>query len=164
MKKIIATTVALLILLTLVSCGAQENKKTSPPTAPEYVFLRDGESIAPGESASAIRRLGQYKSRRAVGSCAGVGEDVLYVYDGFRVTVYGEDGNGGGHIQMIEFTNDTVSTAEGIFVGADVESVVRAYGAEYSEVGEGMRYVGKNCILQFSVRDGTVTSIKYIAL
>ncbi len=164
MKRIIATTVALLILLTLVSCGARENKKTSPPTAHEYVFLRDGESIAAGDSASAIRRLGQYKSRRAVGSCAGVGEDVLYVYDGFRVTVYGEDGNGGGHIQMIEFTNDTVSTAEGIFVGADVESVVRAYGDEYTEMGEGLRYVGENCILQFSVRQGVVTSIKYIAL
>ena len=164
MKKIIVWAVAPLILLALASCGGRDDREIPPPDAPEYVFLRDGESIAPGESASAIRRLGQYKSRRAVGSCAGVGEDVLYVYDGFRVTVYGEDGNGGGHIQMIEFTNDTVSTAEGIFVGADVESVVHAYGAEYSEVGEGMRYVGKNCILQFSVRDGTVTSIKYIAL
>ena len=158
-----AFAVLVLVLVILAAC-AEKNKTDMPTDTARYLFLHDGESIAAGDSASAIRRLGQYKSRRAVGSCAGVGEDVLYVYDGFRVTVYGEDGNGGGHIQMIEFTNDTVSTAEGIFVGADVESVVRAYGAEYSEVGEGMRYVGKNCILQFSVRDGTVTSIKYIAL
>ena len=162
MRKITAFALACLILILLAACA---DKKESPPSdAPRYLFLRDGESIAAGDSATFVSRLGEYRSRRAVGSCAGEGEDVLYVYDGFRITVYGESDDGDGYIQMIEITNDTISTAEGIFIGADVGSVIRAYGAEYTEVGEGLRYTGQNCILQFSVRQGIVTSIKYIAL
>ena len=162
MRKIVAIAIVLIILFALAAC-TDEIEQTPSPVAPKYLFLRDGESIGAGESASCVSRLGEYRSRRAVGSCAGDGQDVLYVYDGFRITVYGENSDGGGYIQMIEITNDTISTAEGIFIGANVESVIRAYGEEYTEVGEGLRYVGENCILQFSVRQGTVTSIKYIA-
>ena len=160
LKNAIIAALALTVLLS--SCRADKGGGDGDTGSKDYVFYSGEVSVAVGDSVEdALRALGEYKSYYTSPSCASEGEDVMYVYDGFRITA--SLCRDKSIIYIIELTNDTVSTPEGISVGDARDEVVSAYGYGYRSVGESLEYRADNCILQFIVRDGRVSSIKYIA-
>ena len=162
-KSIKRTSLALFITLCavssifLISCEQTENDIPA-----DYFFKARGVTVRVGENVdNATSALGEYNSLYLAPSCAVSGVDQMYVYNGFRLTAYPEADK---HIiYIIELTNDTVSTAEGVSVGDTREKVISVYGETYESVGESVRYKGRDCLLQFIIREGKVTSIKYLA-
>ena len=163
-KKNIKAARALLLILCVSSAillGSCEREQGKGENSADYFFEARGVTVRVGDDAdNATTALGEYNSLYLSPSCAVSGVDQMYVYNGFRLTAYPEADK---HvIYIIELTNDTVSTAEGVSVGDTRQKVLSIYGEPYESVGESVRYTGRDCILQFIIREGRVTSIKYL--
>jgi hypothetical protein len=84
----------------------------------------------------------------------------LISYNGFELTLY-PDENGNYKVWSIFFTDDTVSTAEGISLGMSPEEVKAAYGDDYTEAGRQLVYLKGETRLIFIITEEKVTSIEY---
>ena len=156
MKKINTVSLILLILLTLAGCAGQPQSKWRD----EFVFYADGVEIEVGDDVDeVITRLGKPNRIASAPSCAGLGCDELYIYNGFKISAYCEGDE--CEIVAIELTNDTRQTPEGISIGAPESSVIEVYGAGRDFVG-GVEYISDDCRLQFYLSDGRVSGIKYL--
>lgn len=154
MRKINKAGAALLITLALCGCKAGEKAHG------EYVFYSNGIEIEVGDDVDeVIARLGAPNRRAAAESCAGLGCDEVYIYNGFRINAYRE--GDGCEIVSIELTNDTVKTAEGIGIGSDESALRKTYGKGIDFAG-GIEYQGDDCILRFHLSEGRVSGIKYL--
>ena len=68
-------------------------------------------------------------------------------------------------ISVIMLLDDTVTTAEGIYIGNTVEQVKAAYGEPAEETSTLLIYTKGSSRLQFSIdENGTVTEIDYLAV
>ena len=156
MKKINTIGVALLILLTFAGCGGRNKADVRE----EYVFVAGGVEIEIGEDADEIiSRLGEPNRRAVAESCAGLGCDEVYYYNGFKIGVYREGDD--ADIVSIELTNDTVATKEGIKIGSPESSIKKAYGEGRAFPG-GIEYLSDDCTLRFYLSIGRVSAIKYL--
>ncbi len=125
-----------------------------------YFFAADDVSLAVGGDADeAVRLLGEPNSHSSAESCAGGGFDELYIYNGFRLKGYREGET--CLITSIELTNDTVSTAEGVFIGDGADKLEKVYG-EGEAFSGGVFYLAKSCELRFFISEDRVVSIKYV--
>lgn len=159
MKKLIAVClVCLACLFVLTACEEQKSEES-------WCFTTGGVTLEPGKiCAEALTKLSaSCKSQSATDSCANAaGQDVLYVYDGFRLTTYREKENDPNEkLVKIEFTSDAVKTAEGITVGSTADAVKAAYGEPTSDNGSTMTYRRGSTELLFTIRDGKVTGVGY---
>jgi hypothetical protein len=142
--------------LTLASCGELPQTRARE----EYVFYAQGVEIELGEDADEIiSRLGKPNRTASAPSCAGLGIDEVYIYNGFKISAYREGDE--CEIVAIELTNDTRQTSEGISIGAPESSVIEVYGAGRDFVG-GVEYISDDCRLQFYLSGGRVSGIKYL--
>ena len=156
MKKI-TVFVVLALALTIVLCSCMMKKIDE-----HYYFTVNGVEIVPGVRAEdVLGYLGEHRSMQSTPSCAFDGEERIYSYSGFDV--YTEWENGKEVISRIVLTSDAASTERGVRVGDSVDDVVAAYGRNYDKKGENIEYDGERCDLRFIIRDGVVTSIKYLA-
>lgn len=149
------TWLVLCLMLASVGCADKEND------LPSYTFAVGGADISIGDDINSISaRVGEYNSLSRSPSCAGEGTDEMYVYSGYKIFA----GRVGDvcRIVSIELTNDTRRTKEGIRIGDSISAVVGAYGDNYTLMGSRMIYRGKNATLHFLVKDGKVSSIKYL--
>ncbi len=127
-----------------------------------YSFSAVGVTFTVGDDCDEIiNLLGEPNSQNIAPSCADVGSDEMYIYSGFKIFAHRNYGE--STIIAIELTNDTVSTAEGIFIG-DPEEKVRAHYGNGEILSKGMEYRAENCKLRFFIRDGKVVSIKYVEI
>ena len=155
MKKINAIGTALLILLSFSGCQG-----TRTDTREEYVFLAGGVEIEVGEDADeVISRLGEPNRSASAQSCAGLGSDEIYYYNGFKIGAYREGDE--AEIVSIELTNDTVATKEGIKIGSPESSIKEAYGEGIAFSG-GIEYLSDDCTLRFYLSIDRVSAIKYL--
>ena len=155
MNKLYKILLLLSAIFIFVGCGRAE--QISPR---EYKFNSNGVEISVGENADeAISRLVSPNYSSSAPSCAGIGQDEVYIYNGFKISVYreGED----AEITAIEITNDTAATAEGIHIGDIESSLVAAYG-EGRPFDGGVEYFGESCTLRFYIKKGRVSAIKYL--
>ena len=161
MKKWIAALLCLCAMLSFASCRSGDSKDG-------WTFQTGGVTLKIGDKcADALRQLESgCKSKSATGSCANAaGEDVLYTYDGFRLTTYREKENDPNEkLCTVEFLTDAVKTPEGITVGSTVDAVKAAYGTPTSEDGSALTYDKGNTRLRFALRDGKVSGVTYLAL
>ncbi|HIT34703.1 MAG TPA: hypothetical protein IAC31_08800 [Candidatus Faecousia intestinigallinarum] len=180
MKKIIALLLALCLVFALAACGADENKGTAPstnapvstngqqdpsqPTAGEasdgFSFTYNGATIAINAPAAPIlEALGEPKSYTEEASCAFDGLDKTYYFGSFYMNTYpGEDQD---YVFGFWFADDSVSTQEGIYIGATQAEVEEAYGAD-SYNGSNAYIVTKGeTKLTVILTDGLVSSIQY---
>lgn len=156
MKKItsilVFVLVAMLTVTTLVSCGGN--------TSDGYTFKVGSTTLSIGANADVVSKLGNpLSSPHVTAACGGIpGEDIVYTFAGYRVkTTPGKNGN---VICMIELTDDSVKTPEGLTIGSTKEAVTSAMGTGET-VGENLVYKKGNMILQFLIRNGYVTNIQY---
>ena len=146
------------ILVLLIFSGCVTNEEARYPE--EYKFSVSNFSFAVGDDADrVVSMLGKANYFTSAPSCAGVGNDELYVYSGFKLTAHRS--GGGAVISAIELTNDRTSTVEGVCIGDSEEKIVEAYGNGERFSG-GIEFYTDNCRLRFFVREGRVTGIKYL--
>ncbi len=96
-----------------------------------------------------------------VASCAGPGMAKQYTFKGgsFKVELFTDS----DVIAAITICDDTVTTAEGIYIGNTVEQVKAAYGEPVTDTGAAMIYEKGSSELRIFVNDGVVNSIVYFA-
>ncbi len=167
MKKInqwLAVLLAALCLLSLVACKGDEAESSDSEDA--FVFVTDGVRVIPGAKASdALTALASKNpATSSKGSCLGGvdGEDVNYVYAGFRIQTFRlKEGDANEEIRWVTLTDDSVKTEEGIAIGSTVEAVKEAYGEPVETTSSTIIYRSGKTELRFETRDGAVIGIAY---
>ena len=148
---------ALALTLCLASCGGgksngSDNFTFKSPNGTEVTIGARHDDVIP--------KLGNYNSVNITDSCGGFsGKDRIYYYNGFRV--YTTPSAKGDVVNMIELTDDSVSTPQGLTIGSAKDAVVKAMG-QGTAVGDNLSYEKGNTKLVFIFRDGTVTNIQYM--
>ena len=169
MKRIIALTLALLLVFALTACGGNsgigETKPTesTEPTGTTYSFTYGQTKMTMHQDAAAIlAALGVPKSYSESGSCAFDGLDKTYFYGSFYLQTYPM--GDADKIYCIWFVDDSVSTEEGIYIGATQAQVSAAYGDEGYNGSNAYVLKTDNCILTIILENGIVNSIQYLAV
>lgn len=94
-----------------------------------------------------------------VASCAGQGLASQY---SFGSTFFVETDVGSDVIVWIKLFDDTVSTAEGVYIGQTVDDVKAVYGEPSEATDHLMVYTKGSSELRFEIAEGKVTSINYM--
>ena len=174
---------ALLMLLSLTACGAEEESDadlviTRAPeeakdaseaaaeetAAPEekmetpFVFVYEGVELMPGQAFDAAV-LPAADAVSQVPSCALEGTDNAYNYTAFELTAF-DDGNG-EVIYSIYLLDANLATPEGLALGDDEAKIVELYGEDFVREGTSYVYTREGTVLSLIVQDGTVISIEY---
>lgn len=182
MKKLIAILLAMMLVLSLAACGAEEEpnadlvitraaeEDVAAEVQPEaeaeepvvadgvFSFTASGVELIPGEAFDAAA-LGEAASVYTVPSCAIEGTDNVYNYETFEVTAY-DDGTG-EVVYSIYFLDPNLTTTEGLALGDDAAKVVELYGEDFAEEGASYVYTRTNTQLHVIFQNDAVTSIEY---
>ena len=164
MKKIVFT---LILMSLLVGCSkgsnngkTNENNTQSTQVTTGYQFDNQGITISMNDKAAPIvTALGEPMDYFEAPSCAFQGLDKIYYYNGFDLSTY--PGADGDYISAIEFTDDSVSTKEGIFIGKTKDEVIKTYGKDFTEESGSLAYIKGKTKLTFLIENNAVTSINY---
>jgi len=184
MKKCIA---ALIIVLALLcGCGEKAPVETPPaaldpadtkeqPTAPPlpatdisytapqgFLFEAYGQDIyVCAEAAPILGQLPEPKDTFEQGSCAfeGEGMDITYFYPGFELTTYAY--NDKDYVLSVVFTDDSVTTPLGVYIGGTSADIKKAYGADFTQKYAQLIYTSGQGSLIFTLEDDIITGIVY---
>lgn len=163
MKKLVIFTLIACLLLSFAGCqsGTTEEKKPGGyQDANNFAFTYKGTEIklaAPAEPV--IAALGEPMKYTESASCAFDGLDKQYYYGSFYLETY-PDGDK-DFIYGWWFADDSISTPEGIYIGADQASVEKAYGAENFNGTNSFAVKQGNGTLTILLEKGVVSSIQY---
>ena len=163
-SKWLAVLLAALCLISLVAC--KEGKTENSGDDDVFGFVIDGVKVIPGANASGVLTALASKNPTvsAKGSCLGGvdGEDVNYVYAGFRIQTFRlSEGDVNEEIRWVTLTDDSVKTEEGIAIGATVDAVKAAYGDPAATTGGTLIYRSGSTELRFATRNDAVIGISY---
>jgi len=147
--------------------GEAEAVTTAPAAqtetpAEETVFsltYRDVEIKLHAPAAPIIEALGEPKKYTESASCAFDGLDKTYYYGCFYLDTYPQ-----GEEDLVYgwwFADDSLSTAEGIYIGASQADVESAYGADTFNGNNAYIIKQDDGMLTVILEDGIVTSIQY---
>ena len=128
-----------------------------------FVFKYDGKIIYLDDYIeNALKILGEPKNYEESDSCTSEGIMVVYYYNGFEVSGYVINEADRPRIYSIFFKDDSVSTAEGIYIGHAIEEMFAAYGTDYEELdAHNYKYVKNGTQLSFYMEDGIISTILY---
>ena len=179
MKKITALLMALCLLLALSACGntgsgasagtnagannaGQDKVITATQAVVEdsFTFTYKGVDIrmhAP--AAPIIAALGEPKTYTEQASCAFQGLDKTYYYGSFYMDTYPVGDQ--DYVYGWWFVDDTVTTEEGIYIGATQAQAEAAYGAESFNGSNAYIVARGNGTLTVIIENGVVSSIQY---
>lgn len=181
-KRVVSILVSSMLVLSLFAgCGSSEtpagNSEAAPavseeapaqessqqPAAdPGYVYSQAGVDVAVnGEMAPIVDAWGEPDKYFESESCAFQGMDKVYTYGSVVINTYPE--NDKDYVLTIELKDDTITTAEGIYIGSSKDDVVVTYGAATSETDVALVYDKGECQLTFFFEDDCVTNITYAA-
>ncbi len=100
-------------------------------------------------------------------SCAGQGLDYVYVFKGgsFQVVSHPMDDNSGeAKVMYVMLCDDTVATAEGVYIGNTVDQVKAAYGEPGEQEDTFLKYFKGTSFIQFDIDEkGVVSAITYFS-
>ncbi len=172
MKKLISLILVLTMALTLAACGNGGNETTPPAkdpaegpviTDPGYTFKVDTTEIAMhAPAAPVLDALGEAMSYTEEASCAFEGLDKTYYYGSFYLTTYpiGDE----DFVYSLWLVDDSMSTPEGIYIGATQAEVEAAYGADGFNGSNAYVITKGLCKLTIILDGGSVSSIQYDAV
>ena len=188
MKKIIAIVLLICILLCVTACAnntepesLKETDKDTPdvqtelskveveeiapqePVEDNFLFYYNGIEIKLNALAEPIvEALGEPKKYTESASCAFDGLDKTYFYGSFYMDTYPMEG-----IDFVYgwwFADDSVSTQEGIYIGASQAEVESAYGVDSFNGSNAYIVTRDRGTLTVIVENGVVTSIQYAVI
>lgn len=192
MKKIISMLLVLVLALSLAACGGETNNDTpkdpvqteapeapgntqeteapaeeteipAAPAAESYVFDYNGTEIVMNANATEIlAALGDPVSYTEEASCAFEGLDKTYYYGSFYLQTYpmGDE----DFVYCVWLVDDSVTTPEGIYIGASQAEVENIYGAEGYNGSNAYIMTCGDSKLTVILKDGVVNSIQYDAI
>ncbi|MBO5279378.1 MAG: hypothetical protein J6B06_07810 [Lachnospiraceae bacterium] len=111
------------------------------------------------EAGEALKALGEPLSCLEAASCAFQGTDHIYNFGAYEITTY-EKGSR-EYIYDIYLLDDSVTTAEGIYIGCSKADMEAAYGTNYEEATGAYTYKKDGMTLQFITENGIITAIRY---
>jgi hypothetical protein len=127
-----------------------------------YYFDYYGTPVYLGDlMANVLTSLGAENEFYEAPSCAYDGMAKMYVYGGFELATYIRDANDADRLYSITLFDDSVTTAEGAYIGQSFEDVTALYGDGYEEIPGAYLYGKDGAVLSFTVEDGEVTVIQY---
>lgn len=170
-KKLFALLLVAAMVLSLTACGGENNTQNDDPPVSEpeivdnetplYYFEVNGKRVDVNEDmALALADLGEPLSYFEAESCAFDGLDKTYTYSGFVITTRPEGEK--DYIQSILLTDDSVTTAKGIYIGSTREEVIASYGETDDTLPTLLSYTGAGTTLNFVFDGDTVISIEYL--
>lgn len=168
-KFLRATLIASMIISTicLSGCGDENSankqevvtdSKTDNADS-KYVFKSGDKTIYIGQDGKEVLEiLGEANETFTATSCAFDGEDHMYMYNSYQITLSTIEGT--ERLAAITLTDDGVATPEGIRIGSSEETVIEALSVEKKEDGLYSVTSGKTK-LSVTVKDGAVIAINY---
>lgn len=111
------------------------------------------------DMAQVLSALGEPQSYFEAASCAFDGLDKTYTYAGFTV-ITRPDGDK-DYVNSVLLTDDSATTAEGIYIGSSLDDVTSAYGQADLQDGV-VSYTRGNCTITFIFEENSVISIEYL--
>lgn len=172
MKKLLLVTLVLGLLLALAACGTSTAPQdtvgsntpsaTTPsaPTEDGFAFDYKGTNITLHAPAAAIvSALGEPVKYTESTSCAFEGLDKSYYYGSFYLETYPK--NGEDFVYGWWFADDSVTTQEGIYIGATQADVEKAYGTDGYNGTNAYTIKKADGTLTIILDNGTVNSIQY---
>lgn len=171
MKKTCVLSVAFIMVLTLFSgcadpTGSLNNSDSEASGAQDnegYSFKTSGIAISMHDDmAPILDKLGEAKSYFEAESCAFPGLEKTYTYSSFSLYTY-EDGDI-DRLAALVILDDSVGTAEGIYLNDSLDKIIAAYGSDYTHSLNLYSFEKDRMKLSFIVEDDIVTSIEYVAL
>jgi hypothetical protein len=169
-RIILAIGTALALILsgcgdTTTQTGSQTatSATTTTTAEPGFAFKVGGVTIhMHDETAPILEKLGKEKAYFEAESCAFPGLEKTYTYTSFNLYTY-EDG-AKDRVASIVILDDSVGTAEGIFLNSSLDDVIAKYGDNYVHTLNLYKYASGQMELSFIIEDKVVTSIEYVAL
>ncbi len=170
MKKLISLVLVLTMALTLAACGGGADETTPAetttpinPAEPGYTFQVNGTEIAMHyEAAPILEALGEPKSYTEEASCAFEGLDKTYFFGSFYLTTYPIGDR--DFVYSLWLVDDSISTPEGIYIGATQAEVEAAYGTEGFNGSNAYVMTKGDSKLTVILDNGSVSSIQYDAV
>lgn len=178
MKRMIALLALLCLVLSLAACqdtkpsatdettqttAPSEGTETEPSQEPGFIFVINGTEIAmKANAAPIIAALGEPISYTEQTSCAFTGLDKTYYFGSFYMDTYPVEDQ--DFVYGLWLVDDTVTTAEGLYIGASQSQVESIYGNSGFN-GSNAYIMEKNgSRLTIILTDGLVSSIQYDAI
>ena len=164
MKKFLTALLALLMVASLCACGDGEQTPTEAPSptpnANGFVFVYKGQELRiHADFAPILAALGEPTTYTESASCAFDGLDKTYYYGNLYIDTYPVGDK--DYIYDFWFADDSISTAEGIYIGATKAQVEAAYGTECFNGNNAYIITKADESLTIILEDGVVTSIQY---
>ena len=131
-----------------------------------FIFKYNGVNVVINTPMSKVlKSLPENYDYNEAPSCAGQGIAKTYTYNNGSFSIQTNPVEKEDSISMILLSDDTVSTAEGIFIGNTAEQVKAAYGEPDKDAStdNAFVYYKGTSVLTFTIMDGKVTSIAYQA-
>lgn len=171
MKKLFVIIFMLILVFAFASCdtptdtGESGNvSENSLDDSSNYVFIvesaNDFALSIDLDMKEVLDALGEPLSYFEAASCAFEGLDKTYTYAGFTVTTR-PDGDK-DYVNCVYLTDDSLTTPEGIYIGASSEEVLNRCGTPNQQTDTLISYVSGNTMLNFIIKDGAVISIEYL--
>jgi hypothetical protein len=165
MKKVIAIFMIIACLLGAISCGSngEAGEETFEITDNGLFAFRhtSGVIVHPHDSMRQIAEsMGEPKQYSESESMAG--RTLTYVYDGVKFITYPD--KNANYIHRIILLDSSVSTLKGVKIGDKIESVIDAYGEDFTYSGSGYKYTKGLSTLLFVYTNGVISSIEYTAI
>ena len=152
MKRILALCTVLLLIFALVACDTKDDEGdnggiVNGGAGSGYSMTYNGQKIEIGANAKDLMpKLGAYTS--VDGEACGTDEkDVIYTLSGIEIETHvNKDGE---IVRKIEILNDSQKTVKGITIGSTRDEVIAAYGKNYTEGTDAIRYESGNTAIEF---------------
>ena len=181
MRKILALTLAVMLLLTLAACGSPdptqpEKENPATPTDPTptdptpvqtpsasnpedgFGFTLEGVTLYPG-AALDVSQLPEPESVTQIPSCANQGTDNVYNFGTVEVTAFQTDA--GEIIYSIYILDANTPTDLGLYLGDGQETVEGLYGTDYTTLDGQLVYAVGNSSLVILLDNDQVLSIDH---
>lgn len=155
----------LVVFLMLTACSNVDSSigKDENQVVKGYDFEYNGITMGMyDEAAPILEDLGKEMHYFEAESCAFQGMDKIYTYGGFELHTHEMDEV--DYVSSIIFLDDSVSTAEGIYLYSKLDDVLEIYGDNYFEEHGLYKYELGDSKLLFLIEDDEVTSIEYMAI
>ena len=159
-RRALVTLACISLLLATLLCGCGNGE--TEDSAKGYVFTLKDLDLYIGQSLDVLGAYGTPISYDESEACGGIpGKDYVYVYSGVTIKTTPAEGDK-NVICMIELTDDTYKTPQGLTIGSTAEEVKKELGNSATATDTALVYTKADMKLQFILRDGVVTNIQYL--